>query len=96
MDTMDTINKNDVISIIAEKTGQSKKDIGEMIDVLLNVVTENIKNGKKVNFTGFGSFQVKKRKGREGRNPRTGEKIKIPAVNVPKFKSGAVLKKAVK
>ncbi|MBD3299786.1 MAG: DNA-binding protein [Candidatus Moranbacteria bacterium] len=93
---MDTLNKNDVVSEVAQKTGQSKKDTAETIEVLLNVVTDNIKNGRKVNFTGFGSFVVRKRKGRQGHNPRTGEKMEIPAVNVPKFKAGAVLKQAVK
>ena len=93
---MDTLNKNDIVDAIVEKTGQTKKDTEETLDVLLSVITENIKNGKKVNFTGFGSFVVKKRKGRVGHNPRTGEKMDIPATNVPKFKSGAVLKQAVK
>jgi DNA-binding protein HU-beta len=93
---METLNKSDIIDAVTEKTGQSKKDTGETIDVLLTVITDQIKAGKKVNFTGFGAFMVRERKGRTGHNPRTGEKLEIPATKVPKFKAGAVLKQSVK
>ncbi|MBD3245228.1 MAG: hypothetical protein GF335_04510 [Candidatus Moranbacteria bacterium] len=93
---METLNKADIVDAVSQKTGQSKKDTLETVDVLLNEISQNIKNGKKVNFTGFGSFMVRTRKGRIGRNPRTGEKIEIDPTNVPKFKAGTVLKQMVR
>jgi len=93
---MDIINKKEIVSTIAKKTNQSKKNTEETVDALLETITDKIREDKKVNFTGFGSFWVNERKGRRGINPQTKEKIEIPATKVPKFKAGSVLKQAVK
>jgi len=93
---MANLNKDNIIDAVAQKTGQSKKATEEMVDTLLDFITESIRKGEKVTFTGFGSFSVNERKGRKGINPRTGESIDIPAVKVPKFKAGMSLKQAVK
>ena len=93
---MDVLNKKEIVEAIATKTNQNKGSIGETIDALLEVITEKIKGGAKVNFTGFGAFTVNERKGRTGINPQTREKMEIPATKVPKFKAGSVLKQAVK
>ena len=93
---MDIANKNDVLNAVVQKTGQSKKDTEETVDALLEVITELIRQGKKVNFTGFGAFMVQERKGRTGFNPKTREKMEIPPTKTPKFKAGSALKQAVK
>jgi DNA-binding protein HU-beta len=93
---MDTMGKKQVVNAVVQKTGLSKKDTEETIDALLEVITESIRNNKKVNFTGFGAFMVTLRKARVGVNPKTGEKIDIPAMKTPKFKAGSSLKEAVK
>ncbi|MBU2025829.1 MAG: HU family DNA-binding protein [Patescibacteria group bacterium] len=93
---METLTKSQLIESVTQKTNQSKKDTEETIDALLEVITESIRQGKKVNFTGFGAFMVNERKGRTGINPQTKEKIQIPPTKVPKFKAGSALKQAVK
>jgi len=90
------MNKNAVVAAVASKTGQSKKDVELMVEALLDVIIDALQKGEQVTFTGFGSFSVKQRAAREGINPLTKEKIKIPAVMVPKFKAGKTLKDAVK
>jgi DNA-binding protein HU-beta len=93
---MNNLGKKDIVEAVSEKTQQNKKNTTEILEALLEVITDKIKQGSKVNFTGFGSFFVKDRKARTGFNPKTGEKIQIPATKVPKFKAGATLKEAVK
>jgi nucleoid DNA-binding protein len=92
----DNMNKDALVSEIAGKTDLSKKDIELMIDTMTEVITAAIKEGKKVTLTGFGTFRLSKRAERIGINPQTKEKITIPAMNVPKFTAGKVLKETVK
>lgn len=89
------MNKNELIATIAEKSGLTKKDAGAALDVAVEAITEALKKDDKVQLVGFGSFWVKERKARTGKNPRTGESVKIPATKVPVFKAGKALKDAV-
>lgn len=89
------MNRNDLIKEVAVMTGLSQKDVGMCIGFALERLTDSLKNGEKVKLAGFGSFSVKKRKARTGRNPKTGEKIEIPARNAVKFAPSSDLKKAV-
>ncbi|WGM03593.1 HU family DNA-binding protein [Arsenophonus nasoniae] len=90
------MNKTEVINQIAEKAGLTKKDSEKALNALIETVTEALKAGDEVQLVGFGSFQVKQRAAREGRNPQTGKVIQIAAANVPSFKAGKTLKEAVK
>jgi DNA-binding protein HU-beta len=74
----------------------SKKAAGEAVDAVLNAITEVLKGGGEVNFTGFGKFHVAERGPRQGVNPRTGERITIPGGKVPRFSAGSALKSTVK
>lgn len=88
------MTKQDFIEAIVKKTKLSKKDVAEVVNTGIDVITTNIKKG--VVLTGFGTFTVSKRKARMGRNPKTGKTIKISAMKVPRFKAGKALKQAVK
>ena len=90
------MNKDALVSAIAEKTELSKKDIELAIDTMTDVITSALRGDQKVTLTGFGTFRLSKRAAREGINPQTKERITIPAMNVPKFTAGKVLKEAVK
>lgn len=90
------MNKGDLVEAIAKKNGLSKEKAKQVLDTMLDSVTSSLKKKDSVTLPGFGTFDVSKRKAREGRNPATGEKIKIPAMKVPKFKAGKALKEAVK
>ena len=89
------MNKNNLVAEVAKNTGLSKTDASKSVDALLNAVTGALKKGDEVRLVGFGTFSVAKRAATEGRNPRTGAKIKIPASKQPKFKAGKGLKDAV-
>lgn len=89
------MNKAELISSIAEKSGLTKADSGKALDALLESVTEGLTKGDRIALVGFGSWTVEKRSARTGRNPRTGEEIQIPAKKVVKFKPGAGLSDAV-
>ena len=89
------MNKNDLIAKVAETTGLSKSDATGAVDAVLDAVTNALKSDDEVRLVGFGTFLVTRRKAGMGRNPRTGEAIKIPASKQPKFKAGAQLKAAV-
>jgi len=89
------VNKNDLIAAVAASTNLSKTDTANAIDSMLKVIAKSLKKKEKVLLVGFGTFQVSKRKAAEGRNPQTGEKIKIPASNVPRFKASKALKDAI-
>jgi DNA-binding protein HU-beta len=80
---------------VADKTGATKKD-ARVVNTALDLVTVSLKKGEKVTLVGFGTFLVRKRKARDGRNPQTGAKIRIPAKKVPAFTAGKELKSAVK
>lgn len=88
------MTKQDVIEAIAKKSKLPKSEVTEVFNTALDVITQNIKKG--VVLTGFGTFMISKRKARIGRNPKTGETIKIPAMSVPRFKAGRTLKDAVR
>ncbi|WGL93933.1 HU family DNA-binding protein [Arsenophonus nasoniae] len=90
------MNKTEVINQIAEKADLTKKDSEKALNALIETVTEALKAGDEVQLVGFGSFQVKQRAARDGRNPKTGETLKIAAANLPSFKAGKTLKEAVK
>ena len=89
------MNKQDFINCIAEKSGLSKADAAKAVDAYVDCLTEALKSGESVSLVGFGTFSVKRREARTGRNPRTGEAIQIAASNIPSFKAGKALKDAV-
>jgi nucleoid DNA-binding protein len=88
------MNKSELINEMSAGL-KSKKEAEVVLDSLLGVITQGLKKGEKITLTGFGTFKVSKRKARDGRNPRTGEKIKIKARKVPQFTPGKALKTAV-
>ena len=89
------MNKSDLIDAIASAADINKSDAGRALDAVVDSVTETLKRGDQVSLVGFGTFSVKHRAARDGRNPQTGETIKIKASNVPGFKAGKALKEAV-
>ena len=89
------MNKSDLIDAIAADAGLSKADAGKALDATLAAVTGALKKGDTVSLVGFGTFQVKDRAARTGRNPQTGATIQIAAAKVPGFKAGKALKDAV-
>ncbi len=89
------MNKNELINAVAEKAGLSKKDTEAAVSATIAVITEAMAQAEKVQLVGFGSFEVKARAERIGRNPKTKEEIKIPASKMPVFKAGKALKDAV-
>lgn len=89
------MNKNDLIAAVADSTGLSKADSAKAVDGVFDSITSSLKKGTEVRLVGFGTFSVARRKASEGRNPRTGEKIQIPASNQAKFKAGKGLKDAL-
>jgi DNA-binding protein HU-beta len=89
------VNKAKLIERMAEEVGVSKGEAQKHFEAFEQVVTEALKGGEEVRITGFGKFSVRERKAREGRNPQTGEKIKISASKVPAFSAGNALKEAI-
>ena len=89
------MNKSDLITAITAKTGDTKKNAEASLNAFVDVVTEALVKGEKVQLVGFGSFEVRKRAARKGRNPQTKEEIKIPASKAPVFKAGKALKELV-
>ena len=90
------MNKSELIKSIAAKAELSQKQAGAALSALTSTITEALKEGSTVTLMGFGTFEVKNRPAREGRNPATGEKVMIPAAKVPGFRAGKGLKDAVK
>ena len=90
------MNKEQLLQTMAAKASITKKQAGEALDAVIDGITDALKKGASVALTGFGTFQTSKRAARDGRNPATGAKIKIPAMTVPKFKAGKGLKAAVR
>lgn len=86
------MNKAELVAAIAEKTELSKKDSEKALKAFIDVITDELKKGEKVQLVGFGTFEVSKRAAREGRNPQTGKTMKIEASLAPKFKAGKALK----
>ena len=89
------MNKTELITAIAESADISKTDSEKALKAFVDVVTEELKKGEKVQLVGFGTFEVSERAAREGRNPQTGKTMKIEACKAPKFKAGKALKDAI-
>jgi DNA-binding protein HU-beta len=89
------MNRKELIDVLATKTGSTKVDADRNIAALIDIVTATLKKGDNISLVGFGSFEVRKRAARTGRNPQTGAVLKIKAAKVPAFKAGATLKAAV-
>jgi DNA-binding protein HU-beta len=88
------VTKAEFTDKVATKSGLSKRDATKAVDAFLDSITECLRAGEQVSFTGFGKFSPQHRKERQGVNPRTGEKVTIPAARVPKFSAGSQLKQA--
>ena len=89
------MNKAELVAAMAENAGLSKKDAEAALKAFTDIVAEELKKGEKIQLVGFGTFEVAERPAREGRNPRTGETMKIAASKAPKFKAGKALKDIV-
>jgi len=89
------MNKQDLVSVVAETGELSKAKAGEVVDALFEAIEKALKKKQEVRLVGFGTFSTSKRKAGKGRNPRTGEEIKIPATTTVRFKAGKGLKDAV-
>ena len=89
------MNKTELISTVAEAAGMSKKDTEQVLNTFFDTVQNTLKQNDKVQIPGFGSFEVRERAARTGRNPHTGETIEIAAAKVPAFKPGKALKDAI-
>lgn len=89
------MNKAELISVMAEKSGLTKKDSEKALNSFIETVEEALVKGEKVQLVGFGTFEVRERSARKGRNPQTGEEIDIPAVSVPAFKAGKALRESI-
>lgn len=89
------MNKTELVAAVAEQADISKKDAEKALKAFVDVVTEEMKKGEKVQLVGFGTFEVSERAAREGRNPQTGETMTIAASKAPKFKAGKALKDMV-
>ena len=90
------MNKSDLIQEVANRSGLTKKDSESVVDAIIDSITEGLAKGESVQLIGFGKFEVRSRKAREGRNPATGEALKIEASKTAAFKAGKVLKDKVK
>jgi len=90
------MTKDEMIALMAEKSGITKKQASTAFEAFLDGVTTQLKKDEKISFSGFGTFSVSKRKARTGRNPQTGDAIQIPATKVPVFKAGKRLKEAIR
>ncbi len=90
------LTKGELVTEIAKQSGLTKADSERALNAFVGTVTKTLKKGTNVNLIGFGSFSVQKRKARMGRNPQTGEDMKIPSSEVPKFKAGKNLKDSIK
>ncbi len=90
------MTKQDFVDAVADRAGISKREAGVAVDAVLDAITDALKKGDSVTFTGFGKFSTSARAARMGVNPRTGEKVQIAATTVPKFTAGSALKASVK
>lgn len=90
------MNKLDLTNKVQEITGGTKVQADKIVETIISAITDTLKKGEEVSIAGLGIFSTKKRAAREARNPRTGEKISVPAMRVPKFRAAKALKDAVK
>ena len=89
------MNKSDLVAVVAEKMGATKRDAEVSLNAVVEAITESLVKGEKIQLVGFGSFEIRKRAARKGRNPQTKEEIRIPASKAPVFKAGKAFKDAV-
>ena len=89
------MNKTELIALTAEQTGMTKKDTERCVNAAIDAITASLAKGEKVQLSGFGTFEIKERESRLGRNPRTKEEIEIPATRVPQFKASKALRDCV-
>ncbi|MGB7414396.1 MAG: HU family DNA-binding protein [Thermosynechococcaceae cyanobacterium] len=90
-----SMNKAELVNAVADKAGVTKKQADEILGATIDTIIDTVSKGDKVTLVGFGSFEPRDRKAREGRNPKTGKALKIPATTVPAFSAGKVFKDAV-
>jgi DNA-binding protein HU-beta len=90
------VTKQEFIGAVAQRSGLASRDAQKAVDAFLDTITDTLRSGGEVNFTGFGKFSAAARAARQGVNPRTGERVQIAATTVPKFSAGSQLKAAVK
>jgi len=90
------MNKVELVEAVSDQTGITKKEARNILDAVTEAITNALSNGEKITLVDFGTFHVMERKAREGRNPRTGEKLEIPAKKVAKFRAGKNLREAVR
>ncbi|MGE5484177.1 MAG: HU family DNA-binding protein [Ignavibacteriales bacterium] len=90
------MNKAELVSAVAEKTGTTKKETERVVNSVIDVIQEALAKDDKVSLVGFGTFEVRERAARKGRNPKTGEEISIAATKVPVFRAGKALKDTTK
>lgn len=90
------MNKTELLALVAMKANVTQKEANEVVEALLDTITETLATGEKVVVTGFGTFEVRLRAERTGKNPRTGETIVVPEQKTPAFRAGKLLKDAVK
>ncbi|HEY7206607.1 MAG TPA: HU family DNA-binding protein [Gaiellaceae bacterium] len=90
------MTKQEFVSEVARRGQLSSRDASKAVDAFIETITDTLKGGGDVSFTGFGKFSTSNRAARQGVNPRTGERVQIPAARVPKFSAGSQLKSAVK
>jgi DNA-binding protein HU-beta len=90
------LTKQEFIAKVADRSGLSNRDAAKAVDAFMETVTDTLKGGDSINFTGFGKFSAAARAARQGVNPRTGERVQIAATTVPKFTAGSQLKQALK
>lgn len=90
------MTKSEFVDDVASRSGLSRRDASKAVDAFLESITESLKRGDAVSFTGFGKFSAQQRGARQGVNPRTGERVQIAAATVPKFSAGSALKSALK
>lgn len=89
------MNKGELIKAVSSKSDLNQRETAEVIDNVMDLIEETLAEGKKVQLVGFGTFEVRERSARKGRNPQTGKEIEIPASKVPAFKAGKAFKDAV-
>ncbi|MBD2578111.1 HU family DNA-binding protein [Oscillatoria sp. FACHB-1406] len=89
------MNKGELVQAVAAKTGLSQKEVNAIISVMTEAIEEAVAGGEKVTLVGFGTFEPRERRAREGRNPRTGKPMQIPATTVPAFSAGKLFKDRV-
>lgn len=90
------MNKTELVKVVAEQSELTQKDAAKAVDALIETISETLAQEEKIQLIGFGTFEVRERAARKGRNPQTGEEIEIAASKVPAFKPGKELKEAVK